>query len=285
VKDPEPPVITLTATSTSIEYLGTVTINWSAINATGCICDFGGGTGIAGAFTSPPLTKTTGFTVTATGPGGTIQSTITVVVGAAPQPTLKVTLDRDTIPKGQTVNMLIESKNAISILIKGVTTGNTAEQTVPVTTEKSFPALNGTFTTWVILETTNFTVTATGYEGLTITVVSPPVVIPTYIDTICGRYWKRFETKIFSKDVWKNVVLDEDQLRWQIFFYKKSRKFEVIDPKDNRVVGLDDFSINRESLTMGTVTYGYQLTDTTLTRVEYKITGEVVYNFYRGHKI
>jgi hypothetical protein len=83
-----------TRTSLNVDYLGTCTINWSATNATTCSSDGGSGKEITGSFTTPPLTKTTTFTLIATGPGGTATGTITITVGLPPKPTLKVTLDK-----------------------------------------------------------------------------------------------------------------------------------------------------------------------------------------------
>jgi hypothetical protein len=266
------PELTVTTLQTTIEYGNTATISWAAINATACSLDAGNITGVTGSFTTPPLTKTTTYSFTAVGPGGTVTATITIQVNAAPKPILKVTVDNDTIRKGQTVNLLIESTNAVSINIKGVSSGNISENTPPVTTEKTFDVLNGTFTSWLILETTQFTVTATGIDGST-EVASPPIiVIPTRTDTITGRYWKMVESKIFYKNEWLKVNLDEDQLTWRTYFYQNG-DIKVIDPRDNRTVGSgygynnSGWSwIDKDSIQIGSGRYRYELTDSTFSR-------------------
>jgi hypothetical protein len=219
------PELTVTTLQTTIEYGNTATISWTAINATACSLDAGNITGVSGSFTTPPLTKTTTYSFTAVGPGGTVTVKITIQVNAALKPILKVTVDNDTIRKGQTVNMLIESTNAISIHIKGVTSGNISENTTPVTTEKTFDALNGAFTSWLILETTQFTVTATGIDG-SIAVSLPIIIVPTRTDTICEGYSMMIEQTISSKDGITIVNLDKDRLTRKKY-YRKDGTYEI----------------------------------------------------------
>lgn len=222
------PELTVTTLQTTIEYGSTATISWAAINATACSLDAGNITGVSGSFTTPPLTKTTTYSFTAVGPGGTVTATITIQVNAAPKPILKVTVDNDTIRKGQTVNLLIESTNAISVHIKGVTSGNITENTTPVTTEKTFDVLNGTFTSWLILETTQFTVTATGIDG-SVAVASPIIIVPTRTHSIVKNYWMFIRNTSFNKEkmVWEIFYFDDDMRTRKWFFYENN-SFEKI---------------------------------------------------------
>ena len=75
------PVINLSAASSSISSGATTIISWSSTGATSCISAGGGGSGISGSFTTPPLTSNTTFTVTCTGLGGSISQTVSVSVG------------------------------------------------------------------------------------------------------------------------------------------------------------------------------------------------------------
>jgi len=273
---------------TTIEYGGTATISWTAINATACSLDAGNITGVTGSFTTPPLTKTTTYSFTAVGPGGTVTATITIQVNAAPKPILKVTVDNDTIRKGQTVNLLIESTNAVSINIKGVSSGNISENTPPVTTEKTLDVLNGTFTSWLILETTQFTVTATGIDGST-EVASPPIIIvPTRRDTLLSRYWMVTDSsKVLFEGVWSPRYWTKDDLAKKYKFYENGT-YGYIDGngKPNgfwewNLVGTDSIKMDAKVLKM-------VLTDSTMVlSINYLSLGKPVYavTVYKGFKI
>jgi hypothetical protein len=272
------PELTVTTLQTTIEYGGTATISWAAINAISCTSDAGNIQGVKGSVTTPPLTKTTTYSFTATGPGGTVTATITIQVNAAPKPILKVTVDNDTIGKGKTVNVFIESENAVGITITGVTSGEVG----PVNTNATFPTLNGTFTSWPILETTQFTFTATGIDG-SITVAEPIVVIvPTRTDTICGRYWMRTtDSKYLSEGIWYTPNLDEDQLSRKTYFYKNGL-CEVFK-KDGSVVGGAYWKwLEKDLFVLGDDTCKYILTDTSFTLI--KRNGTIV-NVYKGFPI
>jgi len=275
------PELTVTTLQTTIEYGNTATISWTAINATACSLDAGNITGVSGSFTTPPLTKTTTYSFTAVGPGGTVTATITIQVNAAPKPILKVTVDNDTIRKGQTVNLLIESTNAVSINIKGVSSGNISENTPPVTTEKTLDVLNGTFTSWLILETTQFTVTATGIDG-SVAVASPIIIVPTRTDTICGRYWMLTkDSKYLSEGIWHFTNWTDDELTRKLYFYKNGT-CEIIkksgEPGGNAYWNW----VNQDSIKIGGPTYEYKLTDTTFIRSERNGT---IIDVYKGIRL
>ncbi len=66
------PVVTLTATPSSIASDATSTIGWISTNTASCISSGGGGAGTTGTFITPPLTASTTYTVTCTGPDVTV---------------------------------------------------------------------------------------------------------------------------------------------------------------------------------------------------------------------
>ncbi len=78
--NPDAPVVTLSAGSTSIAYNGSTTVTWSSIRSTSCYSTGGGGTGTSGSFSTGALTATTAFTVSCSGTGGTGSSSITITV-------------------------------------------------------------------------------------------------------------------------------------------------------------------------------------------------------------
>jgi len=284
------PELTVTATQLTIEYGATANILWTAVNATTCFSDIGNITGVSGSVTTPPLIKTTTYTFTATGPGGTVTATITIQVNVAPKPVLKVTVDNDTIRKGQTVNLLIESTNAVNITVKGVTAGNVMDvgHTVPVTTEKTFPALNGTFTSWPLLETTQFTVTATGIDG-SIAVAAPIVVIPTRRDTIIGRYWMfSQESKTFFRGIWSPRNWTEDDLSERLIFHENGL-YEYVKKNGSATGNGNPWNlVGQDSINMaGNVLRIEKLSDTTLIlSIDYLNFGEpmLAITVFKGYK-
>jgi hypothetical protein len=198
-EEPQPPTLILSATPQIIEYGGTTILTWETNNATSCIFSGGSLIDVNGSVTTPPLVETTTYNFTATGQGGTVSKSITIQVNEAPKPTINVTVDNDTVPKGSTVNILIESTNAVNIKIVGVTTGDT----IPETTENSFPQLNGTFTSWELQKTTHFTITATGIDNSTVA-ADTHVIVPTKKDTLitllCVSEWSPDENWVYVND-------------------------------------------------------------------------------------
>lgn len=81
------PVVTLTATPSSIANGATSTLDWTSTNSDSCASSGGGGTGTTGSFTTPSLSATTTYTVTCTGAGGTASQSTAVTVAAAAAPT------------------------------------------------------------------------------------------------------------------------------------------------------------------------------------------------------
>ena len=84
---PVPPAATLTlqSSATSVTSGGTVTLSWSAQNATSCTASGGwsGNQPVSGQATSPTITADTTFTLTCTGNGGSVTQSVTVNLAAA----------------------------------------------------------------------------------------------------------------------------------------------------------------------------------------------------------
>ena len=212
-EEPQPPTLILSATPQIIEYGGIATLTWETINATSCIFSGGSLIDVNGSITTPPLTETTTYNFTASGQGGTVSKSITIQVNKAPKPTINVSVDNDTVPKGSTVNILIESTNAVNIKIVGVTTGDT----IPETTQSTFPQLNGTFTSWELLKSTHFTITATGIDNSTVA-ADIQVIVPTKKDTLtallCASEWYPYENWVYVNDTLVNFGFSEVEKTW-----------------------------------------------------------------------
>jgi hypothetical protein len=81
---PSPPVVSLSVDNPQVSSGGTVDIIWSTQNATSCTASGGwsGTQALNGTATSAPLTSSTTFTLSCTGPGGTTSKSVTVTIAA-----------------------------------------------------------------------------------------------------------------------------------------------------------------------------------------------------------
>jgi hypothetical protein len=78
-----PPVVTLTASAASVTAGGTVTLNWSATNASSCTASGGTFTGsqpTSATSLAVVVSATTTYTLSCTGAGGTASQMVTVTV-------------------------------------------------------------------------------------------------------------------------------------------------------------------------------------------------------------
>jgi hypothetical protein len=82
---PAAPVITFTASPTSLRAGDQATLQWSATNATACTASGGwsGTRAVSGSMQSGALQATTSFDLACSGPGGNASSSVTVTVSAA----------------------------------------------------------------------------------------------------------------------------------------------------------------------------------------------------------
>ena len=148
------PVVTLTATPSSIAYGAQSTLNWTSTNSTSCTSTGGGGTGTTGAFTTPSLTSSTTYTVSCTGTGGTSSKSATVTVAAtAPAatsaPVVTLTATPSSIASGATSTLNWTSTNSTSC----TSTGGGGTGTT------------GAFATPSLTSSTTYKVTCTGSGG------------------------------------------------------------------------------------------------------------------------
>ena len=87
------PALTFTGSPLSIVSGGTSTLTWSSVNTTSCTASNGwtGQKTVSGTQTTLQLTQTTTFTLSCTGPSGTVEKSITVNVQQASTPTPTLT--------------------------------------------------------------------------------------------------------------------------------------------------------------------------------------------------
>jgi hypothetical protein len=82
---PPAPAVTLTSSAATVSSGGTVTLTWSATNATSCTASGGwsGAQAVSGTATTSAITSSTTYTLACTGSGGTTSQSVTVNISAA----------------------------------------------------------------------------------------------------------------------------------------------------------------------------------------------------------
>jgi len=117
-EQPAAPTLTFTATPPAITAGATSTLVWSAQNASSCIASNGwnGAKGTSGSQAVTPSATTT-YTLSCTGAGGTVSTSVTVAVNPAQQPQapmLSFTADPASITQGASSTLTWDSTNASS---------------------------------------------------------------------------------------------------------------------------------------------------------------------------
>jgi hypothetical protein len=169
VQLPPPPGASISASSTSIAYNGSVTISWSTSGATSLSSNFGRSE-LNGSVTISNLISSRTFTITASNQGGSTTRSVTVNVAAAPQPpTVNLSVSPSSIANGGSATLTWSSSNATSV---------SSSNFGATTTSGSV-----TFTNLTSSQTYSITVngpggSATATAPLTVAAVPPPVVQP-----------------------------------------------------------------------------------------------------------
>ncbi len=116
---PPPPTLTFSAVPDSVNSGGSSVLNWSSTNATSCNASggWGGAQGISGSQTVYPTQNTT-YSLSCTGPGGSISSNATVAV-TLPPPTVNLSASPVTINEGDTSTLTWSTTNATSCTAYG----------------------------------------------------------------------------------------------------------------------------------------------------------------------
>ena len=163
------PAVTLVATKSSIAMGTPATLRWSAKDAQTCAAS-GGWSGTqptSGTVTTDPLTATTSYTLTCSGPGGSASQSAEVVVTTL-APTVTLSASPTTIANGGTSTLSWNAANATACTASGSWHGAVAT--------------NGTWSTGALSDTTEYELTCTGAGGsatqsATVTVSAlPPLV-------------------------------------------------------------------------------------------------------------
>src|SRR6202453_4359004 len=148
------PSITLAASPTTVDNLGTSTLKWSVTNATECVADGGwhGAIATSGTWSTGRLSNNTEFEIKCTGPDGSASQEITVTVSSsAPQVTLHA--NPSTVQRGDASSLTWTSEDATSCVASGAWSGT--------------KSVSGTQSTGAVSVNSTFMLTCTGIHGKT----------------------------------------------------------------------------------------------------------------------
>lgn len=124
---PPAPTLTLTANPTAVTAGGTITLSWSATNATSCTASggWGGSKPTSGTQDIAAAAGTTTFTLSCTGTGGSISRSTTVTASAAanPPPAVSLSSSTSTATVGSSFTLTWSSTNASACTASGGWTG------------------------------------------------------------------------------------------------------------------------------------------------------------------
>ncbi|OGG62205.1 hypothetical protein A3C87_01280 [Candidatus Kaiserbacteria bacterium RIFCSPHIGHO2_02_FULL_49_34] len=166
---PPTPTLTFTGNPTSVTYNTASTLSWSSTNVTSCTASgaWSGSKAVSGSQSTGALTTTPNtYTLTCTGPGGSITRNVTITI---PAPTLSFTGNPTSISNGGASTLTWSTANATSCTASGAWSGS--------------KAVSGSQSTGAITTTPNtYTLTCTGPGGsitrdVTVTIPAPTLTI------------------------------------------------------------------------------------------------------------
>ncbi len=160
------PSVSLFANPQTIMAGQSATLIWTSSDASSVSFDQGIGSVAPNGFLSVSPTETTTYTIEASGPGGTVFSSITIMV-THPAPTVSITASPASIASGEFSSLSWTSTDATSCVIQ--------------------PGIGAVSTTGILsvspTQTTDYTITATGPGGAATAHVTVTIIIPTAIVT------------------------------------------------------------------------------------------------------
>ena len=162
VDAPDAPTLSLNTSATVVNEGQSVTLTWSTSNATVCTAS-GGWTGarsINGSSSVGPLTQNESFGLSCTGPGGSIQSSVSVSL----RPTVDLIADATVVTQGQDAVLSWNARHADSCTASGGWSGSLGT--------------SGSQTIGALTADTSFTLTCSGAGGSASDSVAVIVEIP-----------------------------------------------------------------------------------------------------------
>ena len=163
------PTLTFSASPSTVNEGGSSTLIWSANNVTSCQAtgDWSGSRSTSGSESTGALTATSDYTLSCSGPGGSVSETVTVNVTSTPEPTLSFIASPASIVTGESATLDWSTTNATSCTASGGWSGSRGT--------------SGSTSTGALSATTSFTLSCTGQGGsvsdtVTVTVNEVPTL-------------------------------------------------------------------------------------------------------------
>ena len=149
------PTVSLAANPAMIAYDAVSTLTWSSSDATSCAAsgDWSGMQATSGGQSVGPLTQTSTFILTCSGPGGSAGRSVTVAVDRAPLPAVSLTANPTTVDMNGFSTLTWSSTDASACSAGGAWSGS--------------KPLSGNESVGPLTETSTFTLTCTGPGGST----------------------------------------------------------------------------------------------------------------------
>ena len=149
------PTVSLAANPVMIAYRAVSTLTWSSRDATSCAAsgDWSGMKATSGDQSVGPLTQTSTFILTCSGPGGSAGRSVTVAVDRAPLPTVSLIANPTTVDVNGSSTLSWSSTDASACSAGGAWSGS--------------KPLSGNASVGPLTETSTFTLTCTGPGGST----------------------------------------------------------------------------------------------------------------------
>ena len=162
--------VSVTASPASVAYNGSSTLTWSSLNATSCTAAgaWSGSRATSGSEVRGPLTSTSTFILTCTGPGGSAGQSVTVAVDPPPAPTATLTANPTNVAMNGSATLTWTSSNATGCSASGAWSGT--------------KAVNGSQSVGPLTQNSTFTLTCTGPGGSanrSVSVTVDPAALPT----------------------------------------------------------------------------------------------------------
>lgn len=172
------PTLTLSAVPSTVMAGGTSALSWSSTGATSCTASgaWSGAKAVNGSENTNPLNMSSTYTLTCTGPGGSVAKSATVTV-TYPTPTLSFSVEPTTVVAGGSAMLTWSATNANSCMASGGWGGT--------------KAVSGSQSTGALDATTSFVLTCSGSGGdvsqtvtVDVTYLAPTVTITAAPTTI-----------------------------------------------------------------------------------------------------
>jgi hypothetical protein len=209
-KGRKPPTILLSASPTTVSMNGSTTINWSSKHASDCTASGGwfGSKATSGSQTISALTTNSSFSLSCTGPGGSVNDSVSVTV-AVPEPSLSFSANPVTLAQNGSTTLNWSANDATSCTASGDWSGNkgaSGVETINSLMIDSQFTLTCTAAGGTVNETVNVTVMVSNNE-----LVKPSVNLTTENNNIYLN-WSQSNANQYRVLYWQGKDAPQEQI-------------------------------------------------------------------------